>query len=63
MGDAGELAAYVRARAADADGQSARAAAEYARALNGAPDNVVIAIRAYRAGPPTSCSNCCPACR
>ncbi len=50
MGDAGELAAYVRARAADADGQSARAAADYARALSGAPDNVVIAIRAYRAG-------------
>lgn len=50
MGDAGELAAYVRARAADADGQSARAAADYARALNGAPDNIVVAIRAYRAG-------------
>ncbi|MBA4048155.1 MAG: hypothetical protein C0476_06385, partial [Sphingomonas sp.] len=50
IGDAGELAAYVRARAADADGQSALAAADYARALNGAPDDVLIAIRAYRAG-------------
>ncbi|WP_066650918.1 MULTISPECIES: tetratricopeptide repeat protein [Sphingomonas] len=46
----GELAAYVRARAADGDGHGDRAAADYARALDAAPGNVVIAIRAYRAG-------------
>lgn len=49
-GDPGDLAAYVRARAADADGRGDRAAADYARALDAAPGNVVIAIRAYRAG-------------
>lgn len=49
-GDAADLSAYVRARAADADGRSDRAAAEYARALTAAPDQAVIAIRAYRAG-------------
>ncbi|CAN5377097.1 tetratricopeptide repeat protein [soil metagenome] len=42
------LAAYVRARAADADGKAAIAAAAYATALAGAPDNAVIAVRAYR---------------
>lgn len=50
VGDPGDLAAYVRARAADADGRGDRAAADYARALDAAPGNVVIAIRAYRAG-------------
>ncbi len=49
-GDAGDLAAYVRARAADGDGRGDLAASDYARALNAAPDNVVIAIRSYRAG-------------
>lgn len=49
-GDPGDLAAYVRARAADADGREDRAASDYARALDAAPGNVVIAIRAYRAG-------------
>ncbi|MBX9858476.1 MAG: tetratricopeptide repeat protein [Sphingomonas sp.] len=49
-GDPGDLAAYVRARAADADGRGDRAAVDYARALDAAPGNVVIAIRAYRAG-------------
>ena len=48
--DPGDLAAYVRARAADADGRGDRAAVDYARALDAAPGNVVIAIRAYRAG-------------
>lgn len=48
--DPGDLAAYVRARAADADGRGDRAVADYARALDAAPGNVVIAIRAYRAG-------------
>lgn len=42
------LAAYVRARAADADGRSAVATAAYAEALAQAPDNAVIAARSYR---------------
>ncbi|MBY0519114.1 MAG: hypothetical protein K2P79_01670 [Sphingomonas sp.] len=49
-GDGGELAAYVRARAADGDRRGDRAASDYARALAASPGNVVIAIRAYRAG-------------
>lgn len=44
-----DLAAYVRARAADADGNASTAAAGYAIALDSAPENGVIAIRAYRA--------------
>lgn len=47
--DAADLAAYVRARAADADGNAERAAAGYAQALRATPDNPVVAVRAYRA--------------
>ncbi len=47
--DPADLAAYVRARAADADGNAERAAAGYAQALRSAPNNPVIAVRAYRA--------------
>ena len=39
----------MRARAADADGNAETAAAGYARALKAAPDNPVVAVRAYRA--------------
>ena len=42
------LAAYVRGRAADGDGRADVAAASYAAALTAAPDNPVVAIRAYR---------------
>lgn len=45
-----DLTAYVIARAADADGADARAAAGYATALSADPDNAVIAVRAYRSG-------------
>ncbi len=44
----GDLAAYVKARAADADGAVDLAAANYAQALAAAPRDPVIAIRAYR---------------
>lgn len=44
-----DLAAYVRARAADADGNAVAATNGYAAALSTAPDNAVIALRAYRA--------------
>ncbi len=44
-----DLAAYVRARAADADGNAAVAANGYAAALETAPGDAVIALRAYRA--------------
>ncbi len=44
-----DLVAYVRARAADADGNTAGAASGYARALAAEPDNAVIAVRSYRA--------------
>jgi tetratricopeptide (TPR) repeat protein len=40
--------AYVRARAADAAGASKAAAADYAEALTAAPDDEVVALRAYR---------------
>lgn len=40
--------AYVRARAADAEGAAQAAAAGYAQALAAAPDDEVIALRAYR---------------
>jgi tetratricopeptide (TPR) repeat protein len=42
------LAAYVRARAADAAGDSTAAAAGYRTALLASPDNPVVAMRAYR---------------
>ncbi|AJP74308.1 hypothetical protein TS85_06105 [Sphingomonas hengshuiensis] len=45
---AGDPAAYVRARAADADGAPERAGIGYARALAAAPDDAKIAQRAYR---------------
>ncbi len=48
LADTGDLAAYVKARAADADGAVDTAAANYARALDGAPGDTGIAIRAYR---------------
>ena len=48
LADTGDLAAYVKARAADADGAVDLAAANYARALDGAPGDTGIAIRAYR---------------
>ncbi|HEU4958814.1 MAG TPA: tetratricopeptide repeat protein [Sphingomonas sp.] len=44
-----DLAAYLKARAADADGNAAVAVASYAVALEAAPNNPVIALRAYRA--------------
>ncbi|MBY0521731.1 MAG: tetratricopeptide repeat protein [Sphingomonas sp.] len=47
--DPADLTAYVHARAADADGNAERAAAGYARALTAAPDNPIVAVRAYRA--------------
>lgn len=43
-----DLAAYMKARAADADGAVASAARDYALALAAAPDDPVVAIRAYR---------------
>ncbi len=46
----GDLSAYLRARAADADGQGEVAAHDYAAALAAAPNNVLVAIRAYREG-------------
>ncbi|HEX7656471.1 MAG TPA: tetratricopeptide repeat protein [Sphingomonas sp.] len=45
----GELAQYLKARAADADGHVAAAASDYAAALAAAPTNPVVAVRAYRA--------------
>ncbi|MEO6217994.1 MAG: tetratricopeptide repeat protein [Sphingomonas sp.] len=43
-----DLAAYARARAADGDGKVELAAAAYATALAGAPNNGAIARRTYR---------------
>ncbi|OAN62825.1 hypothetical protein A7X12_21220 [Sphingomonas sp. TDK1] len=43
-----DLTDYVRARAADASGAAAIAAQGYGRALTVAPDDPVIALRAYR---------------
>ncbi len=43
-----DLAAYARARAADADGRVAAAAAGYGAALARSPDDPVVAVRAYR---------------
>lgn len=45
---AGDLATYVRARAAEGDGRVAEAARDYAAALAAAPDNAIVARRAYR---------------
>lgn len=42
--------AYVRARAADAEGAAQAAAAGYAQALLAAPDDPVVALRAWRQG-------------
>lgn len=44
----GDLGAYMKARAAAADGATATATRDYARALAAAPDNAVVAVRAYR---------------
>lgn len=44
-----DLAAYLNARAADANGDARDAARSYALALAGAPGNPVIALRSYRA--------------
>ncbi|MBX9731962.1 MAG: hypothetical protein K2X59_11595, partial [Sphingomonas sp.] len=48
--DAGEreIAAYVRARAADADGAKAEAAKAYAEALRASPYSAIVAARAFR---------------
>lgn len=46
----GDLAAYLRARAADADGRGKVAVENYAAALAAEPDSPLIAIRAYREG-------------
>ncbi|TPG43681.1 hypothetical protein EAH79_03505 [Sphingomonas koreensis] len=43
------LSDYLKARAADADGDAALAATRYADALSAAPGNPVVALRAYRA--------------
>ena len=48
MADGGGLSAYLRARAADADGHATRAAGDYARALADAPANPLVAVRAFR---------------
>lgn len=45
----GDVTAYLKARAADADHRSGQALADYAAALNAAPGNAVVALRAYRA--------------
>lgn len=47
-GDTQAMAAYMRARAADADGRASIAARDYATALSALPGDEVIAIRAYR---------------
>jgi tetratricopeptide (TPR) repeat protein len=44
----GDLGAYMRARAAAADGAVGPAAQDYAQALAGAPGDAVVALRAYR---------------
>jgi len=46
--DSGDLTAYVRARAADAAGDSEQAAAGYSAALTASPGNPLVAARAYR---------------
>ena len=44
-----DLVDYMKARAADADGNARRAATGYAAALDATPTNELVAIRAYRA--------------
>src|SRR3546814_12744870 len=44
-----DLADYIKARAADAEGDARRAALGYAAALDAAPANELVAIRTYRA--------------
>ena len=44
----GDISAYLKARAADAAGETDIAAASYARVLAASPDDPVVAIRAYR---------------
>ncbi len=44
-----DLVDYMKARAADADGNARRAATGYAAALDATPGNELVAIRAYRA--------------
>ena len=46
--ETGDLSAYLKARAADAAGRPDLAAASYAKVLAAAPDDPVVAIRAYR---------------
>ena len=46
--DTSRIADYMKARVADADGDSERAAAGYARALAAMPSSTVVAARAYR---------------
>lgn len=46
--DEASLSAYLRARVADADGHAAEAAKDYASALDGAPSNPLVAVRAFR---------------
>ena len=46
--ETGDLSAYFKARAADAAGRPDLAAASYAKVLAAAPNDPVIAIRAYR---------------
>ncbi len=46
--DRSALGAYIQARAADAQGDSALAVAAYSAAMTGAPGNEVVALRAYR---------------
>lgn len=43
-----DLAAYMKARVADADGAVDQAAADYARAFAGAPQDPAVAVRAFR---------------
>ncbi|MES2445168.1 MAG: tetratricopeptide repeat protein [Pseudomonadota bacterium] len=50
LAQADDLTAYARARAAEADGASDIAAAGYAAALAKAPDDAIVAMRAYRQG-------------
>ena len=47
---AADLSAYVRARAADADGAADIAVPGYALALSSLPDDAIVASRAYRQG-------------
>lgn len=46
--DTSRIADYLKARAADADGNSALAVAGYASALDDMPASPVVAVRAYR---------------